>query len=60
MAALDAEQGSYMPLPFGETTYIVGNKNISGLKEEIDVLHAVGTWGYIFQIMFQVDSPRNW
>ncbi|KAK9272684.1 hypothetical protein L1049_003061 [Liquidambar formosana] len=47
---------SFLSLPCGETTNMFRMRKISDRQEEKYVLHTSGIWGFVLQVIFQVDS----
>uniref|UniRef100_A0A2N9HXN2 Uncharacterized protein n=1 Tax=Fagus sylvatica TaxID=28930 RepID=A0A2N9HXN2_FAGSY len=52
----DEEQGSYVPLTFGETTNISKDRRVSDPQEKNCVFQAAGILSYVFEVMFQMNA----
>uniref|UniRef100_A0A7N0ZZB4 Uncharacterized protein n=1 Tax=Kalanchoe fedtschenkoi TaxID=63787 RepID=A0A7N0ZZB4_KALFE len=53
---LDPEKGPYLPLSYGRAKSISGMKKGADLIGKDSFVRTAGTWGYVFQILFQVNG----
>ncbi|RVW46447.1 hypothetical protein CK203_067329 [Vitis vinifera] len=52
----DSEQGSYMPLLYGDGINKSRMRKTLGSPEENSLLQTEAIWSHLFQVIFQVDS----